>query len=386
MNSKPALNSDLHQSEIEQFRMLVEQVQDYAIFMMDPQGRVATWNAGAERIKGYTASEIIGQPYATFFPPEDAAAGKPKQILEAAVREGRADTEGWRVRKDGSRFWASALVTAIRDRSGKLLGFSKVTRDITERMRYEEALRNEITAKDQAQQEVAQSEHALRELSFRLLQTQDEERRRIGREMHDSIGQYLSALKIKLGLMPTKYPALDEEARRELEMCAALLADCIKEVRTISYLLYPPMLEERGLKSAIDWYLDGFRKRSGLTVNFDVPERLERPSRDVELALFRVLQESVTNIHLHSGGSLIDIALSAQNGTIELKVRDYGKGLPQTPGRHGGNQSSGVGLRGMSERMLQLGGTLKVSSADPGTLVHATVPTHSHSKPPSSDF
>ena len=358
--------------------MLVEQVQDYAIFMMDPQGFVTTWNAGAERIKGYKAPEIIGRPYSTFFPPDDVASRKPQQILERAAKEGKAELEGWRVRKDGSRFWASALITAIRDSSGTLVGFSKVTRDITERMRYEEALQKEITEKDKAREEVGRSEESLRQLSFRLLQAQDEERRRIGREMHDSIGQYLSALKIKLGLMVTKNPSLNDEGRRELELCTGLLGDCIKEVRTISYLLYPPMLEERGLKSAIDWYLDGFRKRSGIAVNFEAPDWLERPSRDVEVALFRVLQESITNIHKHSGTSVIDIALSAQNGTIDLKVRDYGKGLPQTDRPQ--TKTSGVGLRGMSERMLQLGGTFKVSSADPGTLVHATVPAQSRSK------
>lgn len=380
MSLTPSPGSDSHQSESEQFRLLVEQVKEYAIFMMDPQGRVATWNAGAERIKGYAAAEIIGRPYSTFFPPEDAAAGKPSRILETAAREGKSEQEGWRVRKNGSRFWASALVTAIRDRSGKLVGFCKITRDITERMRYEEALQREIAEKETAREEVARSEDSLRQLSFRLLQAQDEERRRIGREMHDSIGQYLSALKIKLGLMLTKNPSIDQEGRRELGLCTTLLADCIKEVRTISYLLYPPMLEERGLKSAIDWYLDGFRKRSGITVNFEAPERLERPSRDVELALFRVLQESVTNIHKHSGASAIDIVLSARNGTIDLKVRDYGKGLPPASGSRD-REISGVGLRGMSERMLQLGGTFKISSADPGTLVNATVPAHGQSQP-----
>lgn len=382
MTVKPAPSPDSHQSEAEQFRLLVEQVQDYAIFMMDPQGRVATWNTGAERIKGYTASEIIGRPYATFFPPEDVAAGKPATIMETAAREGKAEAEGWRVRKDGSRFWASALVTAIRDESGKLLGFSKITRDITERMLYEEALQREIEKKDEARAEVAKSEGELRQLSFRLLQAQDEERRRFGREMHDSVGQYLSALKIKLGLMSTKYPSLNEEARQELEMCTSLLADCIKEVRTLSYLLYPPMLEERGLESAIDWYLDGFRKRSGIEVNFAKTQRLDRPSREVELALFRVLQESLTNVHKHSGASMIDIELFAQNGTIDLKIRDYGKGLPPTGNSPG--EGAGVGMRGMSERMRQLGGTLTVTSVTPGTVVHARVAAKSQHRSPAT--
>jgi len=272
--------------------MLVEQVQDYAIFLMDAQGLITTWNAGAEHIKGYTAAEIIGRPYSTFFPPEDVASGKPQRILAAAAREGKTAQEGWRVRKDGSRFWVNALVTAIHDETGKLLGFSKITRDVTEKMRHNEALRKEVAEKEQAREELVRSEDSLRRLSLELLRTQDEERRRIGREMHDSIGQYLSALKMKIGLLEARNPNLDAQSRRDLQQCGTVLEECVREVRTISYLLYPPMLEEMGLKSAITWYLDGFRQRSGIRVNFEAPDFVERPSRDVELALFRVLQES----------------------------------------------------------------------------------------------
>ena len=258
--------SQPHESEAEQFRLLVEQIRDYAIFMMDAQGRVATWNAGAERIKGYKASEIIGRHYSTFFPPEDAAAGKPREILATAAREGQVKLEGWRVRQDGSRFWANALVTAIRDGSGKLLGFAKVTRDVTDRMHHERALEKEIAEKEKAQEELVRSEQSLRQLSLELLSTQDEERRRIGREMHDSLGQYLSALKIKLALLETREPNLSPDSRKQLQQCTTMLEECIREVRTISYLLYPPMLEEKGLKSAINWYLEGKRQRSGKTV------------------------------------------------------------------------------------------------------------------------
>lgn len=379
-----------HQSEARQFRLLVQQVQEYAIFMMDAEGRIATWNAGAERIKGYTAAEIIGRHYSTFFPPEDAASGKPQKILAAAACDGKAETEGWRVRKDGSRFWVNALVTAIHDESGKLLGFSKITRDVTEKMRYDEALRKEIAEKEQAREELVRSENSLRRLSLELLRTQDEERRRIGREMHDSIGQYLSALKIKIGLLEARNPNLDAQSRHDLHQCGTVLEECVREVRTISYLLYPPMLEEMGLKSAITWYLDGFRQRSGIRVNFEAPDSLERPSRDVELALFRVLQESLTNVHKHSGASLVDIQLSRENGAIHLNVRDYGKGLPDALARgiRPDSVHLGIGLRGMNERMRQLGGRLAVNSASPGTLVRATVPAQQSPEPeikPSSD-
>src|SRR5205807_8151859 len=123
------------------FRLMVENVKDYAIFMLDAGGRVATWNAGAERIKGYSAKEIIGQHFSRFYPPEDVQARKPERELQVAAAEGQWAEEGWRVRKDGSRFWASVVMTALRDADGALLGFGKLTRDVTERRRVEPALR-----------------------------------------------------------------------------------------------------------------------------------------------------------------------------------------------------------------------------------------------------
>src|SRR5256714_11230488 len=125
----------------ERFRLLVEGVRDYAIFMLDPRGHIATWNAGAERIKGYSAKEIIGQHFSRFYPPEDVQARKPERELQVAAAEGRRADEGWRVRKDGSRFWASVVITALRSVDGELLGFAKVTRDVTERHEMERALR-----------------------------------------------------------------------------------------------------------------------------------------------------------------------------------------------------------------------------------------------------
>jgi PAS domain S-box-containing protein len=355
------------------FRLLVEGARDYAIYMMDPLGHVTSWNAGAERIKGYSAPEIIGRHYSTFFPDEDVKAGKPLEILATAEREGSVEQEGWRVRKDGSRFWVDAIVTALRDDSGKLLGFSKITRDATERMRHQEALQNEIAEKEKAQRELSKSEQSLRRLSLSLLRSQDEERRRIGREMHDSLGQYLTALKMKLGVLCAKQPDPTAAFTDQLEQCNVLLEECVKEVRTISYLLYPPMLEEMGLKSAIPWYLDGFAQRSGIKTAFEITEGFGRAPRDVELAMFRVLQESLTNAHKHSGSVKVEIKMSRNHATLHLQVRDYGKGLPQAIAA--GAPTQGVGLRGMNERMIQIGGTLTVTNAQPGTLVHATAPT-----------
>jgi PAS domain S-box-containing protein len=354
----------LRRSE-ERSRLFIDAVQDYAIFMLDPEGCVSSWNTGAERIKGYKASEIIGQHFSRFYPEEEVRAGKPAWELEVATREGRFEDEGWRVRKDGSRFWASVIITAVKDGSGNLLGFSKVTRDFTERMRAQRSL-------EESKQKLQASEKSLRQLSLHLLRTQDEERRRIGREIHDSLGQYLAVLKMKLDSMSFSLATTEETAE-----CADLVEECVKEVRTISYLLYPPMLEEMGLKSAILWYLDGFSKRSGIETTFDAPEDFARLSRDTELVLFRVLQESLTNVQRHSGSATADIFISLTDDAVILQVADRGKGVPRAILEQGSQDwmgSLGVGLRGMSERLRQLGGALDVSSDESGTQVRATVP------------
>ena len=354
----------LRRSE-ERSRLFVDAVQDYAIFMLDPEGCVSTWNTGAERIKGYKASEIVGQHFSRFYPEEEVRAGKPQWELDVATREGRFEDEGWRLRKDGSRFWANVIITPVRDRAGVLLGFTKVTRDFTERMLAQKSL-------EESKRKLQESEKSLRDLSLHLLRTQDEERRKIGREIHDSLGQYLSVLKMKLDSMSSS-PATVEESTQ----CANIVEECVKEVRTISYLLYPPMLEEMGLKSAIPWYLDGFSKRSGIDTTFQISDDFERLSRDAELVLFRVLQESLTNVQRHSGSKTADIRISRTDNAVTLLVTDRGKGLPAAVLEQGTQDwmgSLGVGLRGMSERLHQLGGALEITSSDNGTQVRATVP------------
>jgi PAS domain S-box-containing protein len=345
--------------------------------MLDTQGHVSTWNTGAERIKGYKISEIIGKHFSLFYPEEDIRSGKPQRELEIAAREGRLEDEGWRLRKDGSRFWANVIITALRDNAGKLVGFGKVTRDFTERIRTNEALRKEIEKKTEAERKLHESEKSLRQLSLRLLQMQDEERRRIGRDLHDSVGQYLVGLKMKVDSLKSSAERNHRPDASGLAECAQLAEEAIKDVRTISYLLYPPMLEELGLRSAIPWYLNGFTKRSGIKTTFEVSPDFDRISGDLELALFRVLQESLTNVHRHSGSSTATVRLLTKNRAVILQVIDEGKGIQSKSCEDRGQDwrgAIGVGLRGMNERMRQLGGDLELSSAQGGTTVSATVP------------
>ena len=349
----------LHASE-QRFQLLVEAAQDYAIFMLDTEGRVKTWNTGGERIKGYKASEILGKHISCFYSDGDLKDGKPQRLLDRALRDGHSEDEGWRLRRDGTRFWANVVITALKDADGRVVGFSKVTRDFTERMQTHLALQ-------ESQRQLQESEKSLRDLSLNLLRTQDEERRRIGRDLHDSLGQYLAALKMKLDGLQAATARHQSIGADDFSQCSELVHESIKEVRTISYLLYPPMLEELGLKSAIPWYLEGFAQRSGIQTMFEVSADFTRLERDVELALFRVLQESLTNVHRHSGSATADVSLMLIEDKVVLKIRDHGKGAP-------GSGTLGVGLRGMSERVRQLGGDLELSSSEPGFTVKASVP------------
>ncbi|MGA7566019.1 MAG: CHASE3 domain-containing protein [Terriglobales bacterium] len=228
----------------------------------------------------------------------------------------------------------------------------------------------ELKAREDAERLARDTEDSLRRLTGRLLQLQDAERRKFSRELHDSLGQYLVGVKMNLEM----YSSQRKDSL--LEEAVQLLDQSIAETRTISHLLHPPLLDEAGLASAARWYLEGFAQRSGVEVNLDLPDDLRRLPKPVALGLFRVLQESLTNIHRHSKSSRADISLEFSADTVVLKVRDYGKGI--TPELIEGIQrkgtNSGVGLAGMRERIRELGGHLNIRPCTPGTLISATLP------------
>jgi PAS domain S-box-containing protein len=218
-----------------------------------------------------------------------------------------------------------------------------------------------------------ENEEALQELSARLLQSQDEERKRISRNLHDSAGQYLAAVQMRLG-------AIEEQITNspQAEILKALVADaqqavseCSKEIRTISYLLHPPTLDLAGLASAIEWYCDGFSERSGINVDLEISPSLDRLPQDLELAIYRVVQESLTNIHRHSGSKWAGIRLIQQGNQVTLEVADRGRGMApvSTDNRQ---MHVGVGISGIRERVRQLNGQLAIESGPQGTAVRAT--------------
>jgi signal transduction histidine kinase len=246
-----------------------------------------------------------------------------------------------------------------------------ISQDITERKGAEEIFRQSHATLESL---VEQRTLALRRVSSRLLQAQDEERRRIARELHDSVGQCLTAVKMNIDVL--RRSELSTGTDEVLAESSSLLEQALTETRTISHLLHPPLLDEAGFASAARWYVDGFAKRSGVEINLEIPMELSRLPDSVELGLFRVLQESLTNMHRHSGSPTVDIRLNLDAKRVILEVRDYGRGMPrellqrfQEVGTGGG-----VGLAGMQERISELGGRLEISAADPGTVVTVSMP------------
>ena len=354
----------------ELFRLLIDSVKDYAIFVLDPEGHVLTWNAGAQAMKGYAKEEIVGKHFSTFYLPEAVESGWPERELALAQKEGRFADEGWRVKKDGSAFWASVIITALRGPSGQLAGFAKVTQDMTARRQGEERvqtlnreLRLRVSQLEEARRIVELRELELRKLSAQLLRIQDEERRRLARELHDDLGQQLTVLKMVLRKGPGNAEA-DE-----------VVNTAISTVRNLSYILHPPLLDETGLRAALHWYVDGLVKRSNIQISLTIkPQLFPRLSNDIETTIFRVIQESLTNVYRHSGSESARVEIEKQAEWVIVRVRDYGEGVPMEIVGRLSMSSLGVGISGMRERVRQFGGELTVSRSEPGTLVEAKIP------------
>jgi signal transduction histidine kinase len=216
-----------------------------------------------------------------------------------------------------------------------------------------------------------------RMLSARILELQDVERRRIARELHDSVGQYLAALKINIGQLQRRDAGINAHLQPRVSESLDLADRAIGEIRTISHLLHPPLLDELGFHSAARWYAEGFAQRSGVQVKLMLTEITKRLPRQIELALFRVLQESLTNVHRHAKAARVEIEVICTDDEVILNLRDDGKGIPdQVVKRFRAGEAGGIGLAGMRERLAELGGTLEVESGPRGTQICATLPTH----------
>ena len=469
----------------QRFGLLVASVRDHAIIGLDPGGRVVSWNASAEHITGYRANEIVGQSFACFYPPEDAAAGKPALNLRETAERGRCEVAGWRVRKDGSRFWADVVISPVRNGTGSLLGFAKVTRDLTERRRVEEALlereallratfeqaavgiavagldarfvrtnqvfqrmlgysdedlqsltyvditypedlpRNrelmaelvegkrssftlekrycrkdgtpiwaqvtvsalpsehgdprlfvgvieDITERRQTQQQLHRHREQLRDLAARLEAAREAERTRIAREIHDELGQALTALKIDLTWLKRRLPQPAPELAGKVDGMEAILDGTAGAIQRIATELRPGVLDELGLKAAIQWQAREFEIRTGIACPVEVAA--EQPAVDASraTAAFRIFQEALTNVARHASATRVLVRFTISTQALELSVQDNGRGISDDALA----DSRSLGLLGIRERATSLGGTVTITGAPGrGTTLTLSLPS-----------
>nr|WP_233217410.1 PAS domain S-box protein [Trinickia dabaoshanensis] len=470
----------------DRYRVMVNAIKDYAIFLLDAKGRIATWNAGAERIKGYRAEEIIGRHFSVFYPEEVAARGYPAEELRRAAELGRWEDEGWRVRKDGSRFWANVVITALRDKDGELLGFAKITRDLTERRRTEEQLRQSeermrrlmdavedaifmlnpqgqvtswnggatrvlgfhaaeiigrhfsrfypiegISAREPEREladaaaygrieregwrlrkdgsrfcanvvvtavyglsgelvgfakvvrditernQLRQLEYAS-ELAARIEATREEEKKRIARELHDDLGQQLTALKMDLTAFSSAQAPHGEDEQNALRIRAQAMREAvdhaIASVRRLAAGLRPAVLDDLGLLPALEWLVDDFRQRSRLSI--DIVSNAEDVvfNDAASTAIFRIVQEALTNVVRHAhGATTVEIELICTSTMCDVAISDNGSGIDTTDPHVG--RPSPSGLAGIRDRVRRLGGTVVIGSvAGGGFAIRLSVP------------
>jgi len=342
----------LRESE-ERYRRLFEKNLAGVFRSTISQGRILDCNDAFARILGYGSRERIlrQKAWTLHFSKSDR-----RQVTDLLVEKRTLANHEIRLRrKDGRPVSVLENATVFPDDKGNL--------DIVE------GTIVDITTQKQAQR-------SLRSLSDRLLQVQDEERRRMGRELHDMIGQSLAVVTMYLSVLKESETRLGNAAQSALSEATALAEQCSREIRTFAYLLHPPLIDEVGLISALRWYATGFSKRSGIAVQLELPELLGRLPIAAETALFRIVQESLTNVLRHSGSSVAKVRLVRDTRCVTLEIEDRGKGIMRRLLNHrdGDIASLGVGITGMRERMIQLGGKLEIDSRKTGTVVRAILP------------
>jgi two-component system, NarL family, sensor kinase len=350
------------------YRVLVESINDGAA-TLDADGTVLYSNKRFAEILHVSSQHFVGTLLQSHFSPSR------RQNLEQLIHKALTDSSDGEITLDVAgerprliRFSFSPV------RNSENQNICVVATELTELMEASEALRS--------------NEESLRQLSARLLQLQDEERRRIARDLHDTTGQKLAIQSILLARLDKASKGFDEESRKLLAECKTLNAQLVDEVRTVSYLLHPPLLDELGLASAVEWYAEGFARRTGIATDVKISPKFLRLPPDIEVTFFRIVQESLTNVHRYSGSSTAYVRLTATADQVIVEVGDHGKGIESEKlnARSGTVAPLGVGIQGMTERMRQLSGTLEIKSKPKsGTVVIATLPMARTSKESTDD-
>ena len=327
----------LHTADLP-YSTLVQRMQQGAA-MLNTAGEVIYCNASLAILLGMSVESLVGAPFKDLVHEDDRAV---LQGLLQAPQLHSGEEELRLLRNKGKVLWVRLGANPLM-RDGSIIGV--LVTDLT-------------------------TEKSNTELAARIQRLQDEERRNIARELHDSVGQLLAAVTMNLNALQNGATNLSPSLSKVLDDSAVMVAEVSKEIRTVSHLLHPPLLGLAGLCSAIRWYVDGFSERSHISVQLDMPSDLGSVAPEIEIALFRVVQECLTNVYRHSGSDSCFVKLQAENDRLRLEIRDQGKGMPKNTEAA---ESSGVGLRGMRERVRHLGGTLEVISNEAGTAVVAMV-------------
>ena len=376
-----------HASEA-RLKEMVEGIADYAIIMLDPKGYIEIWNAGAERIFGFTEDEAVGQHCEIIFTPEDRRRGQPEEEMRTARERGRAADERWHIRKDGSRVFLSGVLSLLGESTPT--GYVKIARDLTERKRAEEELRRAYDELENRVRErtlelaeanvVMQAEISERistersrvRLLRQIVRAQEDERRRIARDIHDQLGQQMTALRLNLDSI-SQGCGEDGEMRGKLEQTQAIAERLDADVGFLAWELRPAALDDLGLSPAISNFVREWSRHSGIAAEFHTTGmEKERLAPEAESALYRITQEALNNAMKYSQAERVDVLLERRDNQVVLIVEDDGRGFnPQQAATDG----RGLGLVGMRERATLVGGMLEIESKPgEGTAIFARVP------------
>jgi PAS domain S-box-containing protein len=379
------------------FHLMTSSVAEYAIIMLDFEGRVRTWNTGAQRITGYRWEEmIVGRDFSCFFLESDVSDGKPMRTLETAASQGRFVEEGWLVRSDRSAFWASIVMTPVRDAQGSLRGFCMIARDLSERRRAQEALEAEMRARMRIDEELQclnrslealvrertselrganadllEAKARLRELSSQLISAQEQERRHIARELHDDTGQALTVIRMHLAdLLRGADGATDR-----VPDCIKVVDAAIAQIRGMALNLRPTMLDDLGLVDALEWALERQAKAAAWRSALEADDLLPELPADIQTACFRIGQEALTNAARHAHASEVKLRLRMVDNELELTISDNGAGFDLARYRTPEERKKHFGLISMSERASLVGGCLDIDTGPgAGTRIRASFP------------
>jgi PAS domain S-box-containing protein len=348
----------------ERFRLLVNSIKDYSIILLSPEGIVTSWNPGAGLIEGYEPQEIIGRHFSCFYTDEAIQQGYPGLELQIAASVGQHEDEGWRVRKDGTKFWANVVVSALKDESGRLAGFARVTRDQSERKAAEEQLREVAVELEQRveerTEELVRSQQRLRDLATELTLTEQRERKRLAGELHDYLAQLLVLVRMKIRQSVPYVP--DTKATSLLKEADQAITDSLNYTRSLVAELAPPALQEFGLVEGFEWLADQM-KTHGLTVA--VQEHLQRivlPD-DQAVLVFQSVRELLFNVLKHAGTGRADLVVEAtEQGELIITVSDDGQGFNPSDLSQRSEERKQFGLFSVRERMEAMGGRLEMES------------------------